>query len=239
VCCACQKPLEARLQAGDSAANSARWEAARDAFSEATRIDPNAAQAHARLGVSLWQLGEHAAAAMEWEKAEKLDPASMQAIEGLSRFALEQGDAGAAAARLEAVAAPQGSLRLALAQALLARGGPNDATAALTHAQGVLVATPDDVEAMYLLGSAQIALRRFGDAQATLEALQRAHPTVSLGSYGLARLAAAQNRPTDTLLHLSAARTAAGSGWNGARVAADPAFAFLAATPEFKALVGK
>jgi hypothetical protein len=60
-----------------------------------------------------------------------------------------------------------------------------------------------------------------------------------LGGYGLARLAAAQSRQTDALLYLGEAKNAAGSSWNSERVAADPAFAFLAQTPEFKALVGK
>ena len=142
--------------------------------------------------------------------------------------------------RCSAVAAPvTTSFQLVLAQALLARGGPDDAAAALVAAQRAATASPGDPEVDYLVGSAQIALRRFSDAQGTLEALQRRHPDSPLGSYGLARLAAAQSRQTDALLHLSAARAAAGSAWNPERVAADPAFAFLISAPEFKALVGK
>lgn len=233
---ACQKPLDARIQAGDSAAVAGQWAAARDAWGEAVKLEPGSANAHAKLGVALWQLGQKDDAARAWAKAVELDPSMDLAREGLARLALELGDAGAALDFLAGVKEPRASLQLALAQALLARG---DAMTALGHAQAVLAATPDDVDAAYLVGSAQIALRRFSDAQDTLEKLQRAHPNLPLGSYGLARLAAAQSRQTDALIHLTAAKATAGSSWKADLVAADPAFVFLAASPDFKALVGK
>ncbi|HEY1087572.1 MAG TPA: hypothetical protein VGE37_07755, partial [Archangium sp.] len=137
--------------------------------------------------------------------------------------------------RLQRVTTPtRAQFKVTLAQALLAKG---EASQALTAAQEASAALPQDPAVAYLVGSSQLALRRFADAQGTFEALQRLDPKSPLGSYGLARLAAAQSRQTDTLLHLAAARTAAGSGWNPARVAADPAFAFLNATPEFQALL--
>ncbi len=239
LCCACQKPLDARLQAGDSAALAGKWPGARDAWAEAAKLDPSSAPAQAKWGVALWQLGERGLAAEAWARAASLDPALDVALEGLARLDLEAGDAGAAASRLEAVASPAGSLRLALAQALLARGAPGDASAALAHAQAFVLTAPTDADGLYLVGCAQVALRRFGDAQGTLDDLQRQHPTLPLGSYGLARLAAAQGRQTDVLLNLAAAKSRAGSSWKPARVAADPAFAFIASTQEFMTLVGK
>lgn len=238
--CACQKPLDARLQAGDAAARAGHWEVARTRWTEATQLDPRSAVAHAKLGVALWELGLKDEAAAAWAQAVAIEPKAEEAVEGLARLDLERADAGAAVGRLLVVQTPvTTSFQMVLAQALLARGDPDDAAAALAAAQRAATAAPADPEVEYLVGSAQIALRRFSDAQGTLEGLQRRHPESPLGSYGLARLAAAQSRQTDALLHLSAARAAAGSTWNPERVASDPAFAFLIAAPEFKALVGK
>jgi tetratricopeptide (TPR) repeat protein len=238
--CACQKPLEARLQAGDAAARAGKWDVARTQWTEATQLDPRSPVAFAKLGVALWELGLKDDAATAWAEAVAIDPNAEDAVSSLARLDLERADAGAAVGRLLLVQAPvTTSFQLVLARALLARGAPDDAAAALVAAQHAASATPADPETDYLVGSAQIALRRFSDAQATLEGLVRRHPGSPLGSYGLARLAAAQSRQTDSLLHLSAARAAAGSAWNPERVASDPAFAFLVAAPEFKALVSK
>lgn len=238
--CACQKPFEARLAAGDAAALSGKWEAARAAWSEATLLDPKSPVAFSKLGVALWELGLFDEAAAAWSSAVSLDPNAEDAVSSLARLDLQRLDAGAAVERLLLVQAPSTSaFQLVLARALLARGGPDDAAAALVASQKAASAAPTDPEAAYLVGSAQIALRRFSDAQETLEALQRSRPESPLGSYGLARLAAAQRRQTDALLHLSAAKAAAGSSWRPERVAADPAFAFLVPAPEFKALVSK
>lgn len=237
---ACQKPLDARLQAGDTAARAGKWDLARTRWAEATQLDPHSAVAFAKLGMAQWELGLKDEAAASWSSAVSIDPNAEDAVAALARLDLERLDAGAAVERLQFVQAPvTTAFQMVLAQALLARGGPDDAAAALAAAQRAATAAPGDPEVDYLLGSAQIALRRFSDAQGTLEALQRRRPESPLGSYGLARLAAAQSRQTDALLHLSAARAAAGSAWNAERVAADPAFAFLIAAPEFKALVGR
>ncbi len=238
--CACQKPLDARLQAGDTAARAGKWELSRTEWTKATELDPRSAVAHAKLGVALWELGLKDDAATAWSAAVSIDPNAEEAVSNLARLDLERADAGAAVEKLLLVQAPlTAAFQMVLAQALLARGAPDDAAGALVAAQKALASSPNDAEVEYLVGSAQIALRRFSDAQGTLEALQRRRPESPLGSYGLARLAAAQSRQTDALLHLSAARAAAGSTWNHERVAADPAFAFLTAAPEFRALVSK
>lgn len=231
----CQQPLEARLTAGEAAARGGKWEEARARWEEATQLAPRSALAWTRLGTAQWELGRFDEAARAWVEALAVEPASLDAREGLARLALRSADAGAAVALLED-AGVSPSAQLALAQALLSRGGPADDAAALALVPPTAGAEPIQG---YLRGCAQIALRRFADAQATLEALQREHPASPLGSYGLARLAAAQQRQTDALLHLSAARTAAGSDWNPQRVAADPAFAFISKTPEFQRLLSK
>lgn len=236
---ACQSAFDTFMQRGDDAAHRAKWAEARDAFSEATKANPSSAPAHARLGMAAWLVGDRPLALKEWGEAVALEPANALALEGLARASLEAGDAAAVVSSLDKLDAPTGTLRLTLARALLARGQDGDAVRALELAKAALLASPDDPEARYLLGSAQIALKKYADAQGTLDELQRQHPKSPLGSYGLARLAAAQGRQTDTLLHLREARDVSGSSWNPERVAADPAFGFLAATPDFKALVGK
>lgn len=236
----CQKPLDARLQAGDTAARAGKWDVARTQWTEATQLDPRSAVAHAKLGVALFELGLKDEAGAAWSAAVAIEPNAEDAVSSLARLDLEALDAGAAVERMLLVQAPvTATFNRVLAQALLARGAPDDGAAALAAATRAASASPGAPENEYLLGSAQIALRRFSDAQGTLEGLQRKHPHLPLGSYGLARLAAAQNRQTDALLHLSAARAAAGSSWNPERVAADPAFVFLTPAPDFKALVSK
>lgn len=235
----CPQPFDSKLQAGDAAARAGKWQDARTAWAEAAKLDPKSATALARRGLAEWQVGDRTAALESWAAALELSPGQELALEGLALGALDAADAGAAVTRLGGVEQPRGSLRLTLARALLARGAADDATMAAAHLQAALLETPADPDALYLLGSAQIASRKFGDAQGTFEALQRAHPARALGAYGLARLAAAQGRQTDTLLNLTAAKNVAGSSWNGAQVAADPAFAFLSENADFRALVGK
>lgn len=236
---ACQSAFDTFMQKGDAAAHQGKWPDARDAFAEAVKVNPQSAPAHAKLGVAAWLAADRPLALKEWGEAVALEPTNAIALEGLGRASLEVGDAGAVVSSLDKVANPTGTLRLTLVRALLARGADGDAVRALELAKAALTETPGDAEVQYALGSAQIALKKYADAQATLDELQRQHPKSSLGSYGLARLAAAQSRQTDTLLHLKEAKDVSGSSWNSDRVAADPAFVFLAATPEFKALVGK
>lgn len=234
---ACQRPLDARLAAGDVAAAAGRWTEARDAYLEATQLAADDPRAQARLGVAWWQLKKASEASAAWGRALNLDPLEVHAREGLARLALQKNEAGNAVALLERGKEP--SLRSVTALARLARGSPGDAEASLALADAVLLEIPDDPTARYLVGSSQLALRRFGDAQATFERLRTSHPTLPLGSYGLARLAAAQERPTDVLLHLTEAKRRADPSLEWASVARDPAFAFVAQSAEFSGLFGK
>jgi hypothetical protein len=196
------------------------------------------------LGNVLFALGRGAEARTAWLESLERSPASAPAHLGLARLALEEADAGAALAQLDQVgesADSEGTAERELMKglALLARGSAGDAQAALTAADGALRLVADEPRALFVRSGALLVLGRYSDAQASLERLQRAHPASPLGPYGLARLAAAQNRPTDVLLHLQAARRAAGSDWHAERVAADPAFAFLSTSEGFVALVKK
>jgi tetratricopeptide (TPR) repeat protein len=234
---ACQAPVEARLAAGDAAAREGRWADAQKEWTRASELDPSSAKALARAGYAAWQLGDRAKALAAWEQARGLSPQDPDARAGLALVALEARDAGSALELLTDDVTPLA--RLARARARLLRGGPGDAQAALDELQPLLAVTPPAAETTYLAGSAQVALRRYADAQATFERLQQAHPGSPLGPYGLARLAAAQERPTDALLHLAAARAAAPAAWRPEAVAADPAFGFLSSNSDFKRLVGK
>lgn len=235
----CQKPFDLQFQKGEAAANAGKWTDARAAFAEAVKLDPQSAAAHARLAAVAWRTDDVALAESEWTATLTIDPVNELAVDGLARIALSRGDAGAALEATNPISEFKGSLRLTRARALLARSTGNDLEVAQALVQASLTETPFDAETMYLLGSLHIAFKRYGDAQGTFDELQRQHPKSALGSYGLARLAAAQNRQTDTLLYLAEARNTAGSSWQADRVAADPAFAFVSATAEFKALVGK
>ncbi len=228
---ACRGREASRLREGNLAAANGALVAAEQHFAEAasTATDPRPLVLHAN---ALWALEQRSAAVTEWERAQRLDPADRAARLGLALAALDAGDAGAA---VELVGPQEG--QLLRARALLLRGGEGDAQRALDE----LTQGPASPEQQFLLGSALTALRRFTDAQAAFDRLSAGDPAgVFLGRYGLARLAAAQGRPTDALLHLAAARAAAPPhGWNGEAVGRDPAFAFLVDSGEFRALVAQ
>lgn len=228
------------MREGNAAARAGQLEEARKAFAAAVEADPSSARARTLLGNALFQLGKVDEARAAWGAALERDAASADAVAGLARLDSESGDAGAALTRLGTLGASDGpTVRLERARALLLRGLDADAAQALVETEAVLAKEPASPEGQYLRGCALVVLKRYADAQGAFEALQRAAPRSPLGPYGLARLAAAQSRVTDTLLYLAAARTAAGPAWKAERVAADPAFAFVSGAPEFQSLVGK
>lgn len=230
---ACRKPVESRLAEGDAAALAGRWDEARAKWEAARELEPGLSLVHARLGAALWQLGRRDDAAAAWREAIRLEPACEDAREGLARVALEARDAGAALEALTPIAEPASpTFQRVKVRALLALG---DAQTAFELAS----ALGDDAESRYLVGSAQLELKRFADAQATFETLSRVHASSPLGTYGLARTAAAQNRQPEVLSNLATSKSLSGTAWRAEDVAADPAFSFLAAAPEFKALVGR
>lgn len=237
---ACAKPSERQLDRGNEAAAAGRLDEAKAAYQAAAAQDPSSARAQALLGNARWSAGDRPGAARAWQAARALEAKNAEAARGLALAALEAGDAGAALEELGPLEGGAGAgERLLRARALLARGAPGDAEQALADAQAAAAAAPAAAEPVYLVGSAQVALRRFADAQATFEGLQKASPRSPLGPYGLARLAAAQSRSTDTLLYLKQARAAAGPAWSPDLVGSDPAFNFLAESPDFRELLGR
>jgi Flp pilus assembly protein TadD len=227
---ACTSRREWHARSGNSAAAAGDFEAASAAFRRALAAGPEDAHLYALLGSALLA-GHHESEAQEaWARALQLEPAQLEARLGLSALDLTQGHATHALALLEGLAAPEA--RVLRARGLLERGAGADASQALQELEGL-----EGPDALFLRGSALLVLRRFGDAEAVFEHLERSAPLLS--RYGLARLAAAQGRSTDALLHLSAARSAAGERWALGPVRADPAFEFLTDSADFQALTAK
>ena len=232
----CAEPGANAIGKGNRAALEGRYDEAVVAFQEAVTQAPQLARAHALLGNALWAGGKNVEAVASWTEALKLDPNQLDAALGLSRGELQTGATGAAIDRLSIalVKAPgRSDLRTARALALVRRNAEGDVAKANEDAEAAFRASPKDPDVLYTRGSVLIAAHRFNEAQSTLDALERAWPHSPMAPYGLARLAAAQSRKTDVMLHLRAARAAAGSNWQPAPVAADPAFAFLKDDPDF------
>lgn len=233
---ACADPGMGSISKGNRAARDGRYDEAVAAFAQACTEAPQLARAHALHGNALWASGKRAEALEAWKRAAALDAADFDALLGLARGDLETGDAGAAIDRLTgglARAPSRADLHTARALAYVRRNGEGDLTKATEDVEAAFRATPKDLDVLYTRGSVMIAAHRFNEAQSALDALERASPRSTLASYGFARLAAAQSRKTDVMLHLRAARAAAGTSWKPAPVAADPAFAFLKDDPDF------
>jgi tetratricopeptide (TPR) repeat protein len=237
---ACARPEERAIARGNDAAAKGDLQKARGLYQEATRLNPESAHAWALLGSASYSVGDHPAAAEAFKAAQAKEPASAEAARGLATLALEAHDAGAALTWLagapELATLPGG--RVLQARALLERGAQGDAEGALSLAEALTAQSPQSPDAAYLKGSALVALHRYADAQATFEALLQTAPRSPLGPYGLARLAAAQSRSTDTLLYLRQARTLAGAAWSKDLAKADPAFGFLTGSTELADVLG-
>jgi Flp pilus assembly protein TadD len=224
----CQSRADAALRAGNQAAKAGLLEEARRQFAVAAEARPEDARARALLGNALFALGRPADAAAAWASARERDAAEPAATLGLALLALDAGDAGGCLGQLAALPLSD-EVQLTRARALLARGAEGDARA--VEQELARIATP---QAALLRAGAQLALGRFAEAQAAFSSLQPQAPAAA--SYGLAQVAAAQGRSSDTLLHLAAARRAAGEDWGGQAVAADPAFEFVRDTDDFRVL---
>jgi tetratricopeptide (TPR) repeat protein len=241
----CLRAGEARLREGNQAAREGRLDDARKAFQAAVEALPGDPRPRELLGNVLYELGRPGDARAAWQEALSLDGQSHHAHLGLARLALDAQDAGAALEALgtlrsaavdSSLAAEEAAVR---GLALLQRGQPGDAEGALLAVDEALSHVPGHAVALYVRGGALLVLGRYSEAQASLDELSMKHPASPLGPYGLARLAAAQGRATDVLLHLTAAKAAAGAAWRPERVAADPAFAFLSTSEGFLALVAR
>jgi tetratricopeptide (TPR) repeat protein len=232
----CSSTAERQVEAGNAAAAAGAWPRALSAYRAASDARPSDARVKGLVGIAALATNDPALAARAWSEALSLDPATSEARLGLAQLAVTAADAGAALSLLE----PETSstARRLRARALLLRGAPADAEAALTEARAAADTEPVAPEAHYLVGSALLVLSRFAEAQTAFETAERVAPRSALGVYGLARLAAIQRRETDTLLYLKAAKSRLGGSWRADAVARDPAFAFLAGSPGFTELIG-
>lgn len=232
----CAEPGSAAISRGNRAALEGHLDEAVVAYQQACTEAPQLSRAHALLGNALWASGKNAEALAAWQEAVQLDPGQLDASIGLWRSDLEAGNPTAAIERLNAAlskAPTRPELRSARALALIRRNADGDLARADEDSETAFRGAPKAPDVLYTRGSVLIAAHRFNEAQSTLDTLERLAPRSPLGPYGLARLAAAQSRKTDVMLHLRAARSAAGSSWQPAPVAADPAFAFLKDDPDF------
>jgi tetratricopeptide (TPR) repeat protein len=232
----CAEPGANAISKGNRAALEGRYDEAVAAFKQACEEAPLLARAHALRGNALFASGKDPEALTAWLRALELDPNQVDATLGMARHELRTGYAPAAVDRLTAALAKapgRSDLLTARALALVNRNAAGDLAKATEDSEAAYRLSPKDPDVLYTRGSVLIAAHRFNEAQSTLDALERAAPRSPLAPYGLARLAAAQSRKTDVMLHLRAARTAAGPRWQPAPVAADPAFAFLKDDPDF------
>lgn len=232
----CPGSSERHLQAGHQHARKGAWQKALEQYEAAAAADASCARCLSLAGLANQHLGRSQPAAESFSRALAIEGSEVGARVGLGTLAVEAADAGAALSWIEGVATP--GAELVRGRALLLRGGPKDAELALTAAGAALAAVPTSLEARYLEGSAFLALGRYAEAQAAFETLERSARDSAFGPYGLARVAAAQQRATDVLLYLKAARAVARDTWQSRAVAADPAFAFLAGSPAFSEAVG-
>lgn len=227
----CLDGASRHVREGNRAAAAGHLEAARAAFARAVEARPHDVRARVLLGHALATLQRGPAARAEYAAALEHAKDCAAARVGLARLEL-LGAAPESALELLAPVPATEQTGLLKARALLARGRPGDGALALSA-----LGAATSPEAAYLRGNALVLERRFAEAQATLAALEPTSPP--LARYGMARVAAAQGRSTDVLMHLGAARVALGPRWQPAAVAADPAFDFVRDAPDFQPLISK
>jgi Tfp pilus assembly protein PilF len=209
---------------------------AQQEFRAVLATEPKYLPARLSLAEVLFKSGQEENAAKAYAAVLEIDATNPEASIGLARIELQRGEATQAIERLgNALEKGPGrpDLRAELALAFVQRNADGDLTRALADSDRALKAAPKDPDVLYTRGSVLTAAHKFEDAQAALDQLERASPRSALAPYGLARLAAAQGRKTDVMLHLRAARAASGALWQPEPVAADPAFAFLKEDPDF------
>jgi tetratricopeptide (TPR) repeat protein len=218
---ACRGRDEVGVREANAAAARGQLVPAEAGVRRAREDSPSNARLAALHGTLLWQLGRPEEAREAWLRAAELDPALPPARRGLAALGLAAGDGGLGLTSDDA---------LLHARALLLRGAPGDGQAALE-----LLPATGTPEARYVRGCALTATARYPEAQQLFEGLRESAPV--LAAFGLARLAAARGQAGEALHQLANARTAAGAQWRPQAVGADPAFAFLTDSGDFKALL--
>lgn len=228
----CARPAERAISRGNAAARDGHLDEARALYASA----PESAHARALLGLVELKSGHPPQAALAFTQALALDPREPTAATGLARLDLSAHDAGAALTHLPAELATL-EARCLRAEALLGRGGPQDAAAALTEALAARALEPEGAWPRYLEGSALLAAGRAGEAVTAFEQLRQREPGRALGAWGLARAHALQGHPTEALQALKAEKARGAADWNPRAVIEDPAFGFLRGSADFEELL--
>jgi tetratricopeptide (TPR) repeat protein len=228
----CSAPGDAEIAEGNRLAAQGRLDDAAASFRVAAS-KTKTARSRELLGATLHTLGKLDEARAAWLEAVQLEPeSSAEAQLGLSRIDSENGDQVAALDRLDRLLQRQprrSDARLVRAVVYLRRNGDGDVDRALDDTEMALKALPQSADAMYARGNALLAANKKDEARAMFERMPRGYES----AWGQARVAAAQQRHTDVIVHLREAKAAADAGWVPQRVREDPAFRYLWDDPEF------
>ncbi|MBK7858847.1 MAG: tetratricopeptide repeat protein [Archangiaceae bacterium] len=230
---ACSSPGQNEVDEGNRLAAAGRFDDAASSY-RAACAKTRSARPRELLGMSLHAAGKLDEARAAWLEAAQLQPDAADAQLGLSRIDLERGDLSAALDRLDRILERQPKnhrARTERAIVLLKRHGQGDAEHAYADSQLALASAPHDPDALYTHASACLASKKLAEATAAFGRLKPLRP--ALAAWGLARVAAAESRNTDVIVHLREARDAADAGWVASEVREDPAFRYLWDDPEF------
>lgn len=228
----CSAPGDVEIAEGNRLAAQGKLDDAAASF-RAAATKSQRARPRELLGAVLHAAGKLDDARTVWLEAVQLEPeSSADAQLGLSRIDSERGDQAAALDRLERLLqrqprAPQ--VRLLRAVVYLRRNGDGDVDRALEDTELALKALPQSADAQYARGNALLAAHKVDEARALFEHM----PKTAESAWGQARVAAAQSRHIDVMVHLREAKVAADGGWVAQRVREDPAFRYLWEDPDF------
>ncbi len=232
VALACSDAATRAIDEGNRLARAGKLDQAAQRFEEAARLDPGP-RPRVLLGNVRWAQRRSDEAQKAFQEVLGAVPDQPDALVGAARVELYGGQPAEAVKTVGPVIdrfPARADAHLVRAAGRLAQ--MQDLDQGLQDVEVALQSASSEAEALYLKGCLLIALKRFGDAQATFDALSARAPKSALSAYGQARLAAAQSRRTDVKLHLLEARTALGEAFDPARVALDPAFDFVREDPD-------
>lgn len=237
---ACSDPVQPVIARGNVLRNQGELEAAVEAYREAVEMAPSRAEAHERLGETLFDLGRLDEARDAWTRAAEIAPRSPDGHMGLAKIAAAGGDRAAAIRHLSDVLAHNDRNLYAL----MSRGNlhlqAGDVAAAVEDYARAVAMERHNTSALYGYGSALLAADDPENARTAFERLERVDPNSPLGAYGLARLAMAETRPDDALPLLEEAlrrARALGVALDADALKDDAHFAALAGEPAFRRLV--
>lgn len=175
-----------RFQAGDSAAAAEHWQAVR-------KTHPAAPAVPLRIGDALAHQGKFDEAAAAYQEALRLDPDSVEALQGLARVRLAQGHFDEALARLaEALRIEPCAAGCASLGDLLAERTRR--LEAIVWFKKGLALDPANVSLHYRLGLALVEEGRFAEAVGHLWTVLAADPHNLRARCGLARALAQMNK---------------------------------------------